>query len=258
MEETSYAHELTFESEHILEDQIYGKRPLQKFDIYPNASRAWNFTLLTAFLNELDDFAKPSRRGFTITCHEGRSDFRFSFVHKEIPKYYFVVNITDVIRVVASLEWLKSTWEHKSIVEFSKLRKGGKNRSIPKNQILDFFTLSFNEPTEGTKRLFQHESLLFCSHLDFSTIFHFFTKKVIKAGLAHNDDTESIHEYFEMFITIPKSGVCSLRSLKERVHGYLKLDIQECTYKRKLTHIIYMMVKDIILLVVYIYRLYQK
>ena len=42
-----------------------------------------------------------------------------------------------------------------------------------------------------------------------------------------------------MFITIPKSGVCSLRSLKERVHGYLKLDIQECTYKRKLTPIIH-------------------
>ena len=237
MEQPSYAHELTFESEHILDDQIYGSRPLKKLEIYPNASRAWSFTLLSAFLNELDDFTKPSRRGCTITFNAGRADVRFSFVHGESPKYYFVVKITEVIKVVASLEWLKKKWIHKRIVEFSKLRIGGKYRTVPKNQILDFYTLTLDEPTEGTKRLFLHESLLYCSHLDFSTIFHFFTKKMSQAGLAHNIDTCSIHEYFEMFVSLPKSGINSLKSLKERVHGYLKLDLQESTYKRRLTSI---------------------
>ena len=121
MEETSYAHELTFESEHILEDQIYGKRPLQKFDIYPNASRAWNFTLLTTFLNELDDFAKPSRRGFTITCHEGRSSMpasivlwilwrpwpSFALISQTLPPFLIMQLTISVVRTLQGVERLR-------------------------------------------------------------------------------------------------------------------------------------------------------
>ena len=237
MDEPDYAHELVFESEHLMPDQINGSRALKKLEIYPNAGRAWDFTLLATFLNELGDFKKPSRRGFTLDNENGRPNGKFVFSHKNIPKYFIVVFITDLIKVVASTPWLTDKWTRESIVEFSSLRKGGKTRSHPITEVLEFFSFSFPNPTAGSKCLYCHGPLIYCSYLDFSNIFHFFAKKIDKIGIPSIYDTASIKEYIELFCVATKMPVSSLDALKSLIHGYIQFDIQQISSKRRLASI---------------------
>ena len=58
MEEANLFHELSFESEHRLPDQIDSTCALAKLEIFPSCSREWTYTLLSVFLNELGDFCK--------------------------------------------------------------------------------------------------------------------------------------------------------------------------------------------------------
>ena len=110
MNERNYQLELTFESEHRLSDQIDGEKALAKLNIFPAGGNEWNFTLLSAFLNELDEFVKPSRRGFIATNDLGRPNGKFSFTHQSIPNFYIFVKITDKISVQASMKWLIRKW----------------------------------------------------------------------------------------------------------------------------------------------------
>ena len=90
------------------------------------------------------------------------------------------------------------------MAEQSLLRKGGKFGNAPKIQMLDFFTLTFPNISSGTKCLYSHTHIMYCSFCDFSTVFHFFAKHVMKNGLQNNIDTLSIHEYFDVFCVAQK------------------------------------------------------
>lgn len=239
MNERNYQLELTFESEHRLSDQIDGEKALAKLNIFPAGGNEWNFTLLSAFLNELDEFVKPSRRGFIATNDLGRPNGKFSFTHQSIPNFYIFVKITDKISVQASMKWLIRKWERKEIAEFSHYRKEGKLRKMPVMQMLNFFSFTFNTPTDGTKCLLDHSPLIYCSPYDFTNIFHFFTKHIFDIGLPNNHDTCSIYEYSNIFIYHSQNSMNSLASLQEKIHGYLSIDIQKCATKRKLESIKY-------------------
>ena len=239
MNEREYRPELTFESEHRLPDQIEGEKALAKLEIFPAGGNPWNFTLLSAFLNELDEFVKYCRRGFIATNESGRPDGRFSFTHQSIPNFYLYVKITDRISVQASMKWLIRKWDRKEIVEFSHYRKEGKMRKIPVMQTLHFFSLTFNTPSDGTKCLIDHSPLIYCSPYDFTNIFHFFTKHIFDIGIPNILDTCSIYEYSDIFIRRSKESVNSLASLNKKIHGYLSIDIQKSTKKRKLETIKY-------------------
>lgn len=237
MDEPNYAQELSFESEHCLSDMIYSERAPQKFKIYPSRNRAWSFTLLACFLNEIDDFQKTSRRSFTDNTKSGSKEYRFSFARPKKVKYFFIIKITEEIEVIASLEWLKDVWTHKHIAEPSWLRKGGKFRNSPVTQIMHFFTLSFENISGGTKCLFTNSPIMYCCFCDFSNIFHYFAKNFTKMGLNNNADTFSILEYVSIFCESKQKSVNSLQSLKANLHGYIKFDIQESSQKRKLVQI---------------------
>ena len=238
MEDLDYAHELSFETEHRLGDQIEGERALKKLEIYPNAGRAWTFTLLSAFLNELDDFQKPSRRGFVVSKECGLVTGRMAFTHQNIPKYCFYLIISNEITVYATTEWLIHKWRRERIAEFSSYRKDGKQRKYPITQVLEFFTLSFPNPSDGTKSLFTHSPLIFNTFYDFSNILHFFVKKIMKIGLRNDIDTSSLHEYFNIFVAPAKKSITSFEVLKERISGYLNLDIQQSTTRKRLATIV--------------------
>ena len=239
MDEPNYEHELTFETEHCLSDQIDGERASQKLKIYPGFNRSWSFTLLSTFLNELSDFRKPSRRGFITNGNYGLKDCRFCFNHDTCSKYFIILKISDTIEVLASLDWLKNKWERKHIAEPSWLRKGGKLRTAPVTQILDFFTLSFTKVSAGTKCLFSHTPIMYCAFCDFSNIFHFFAKNIMKVGLHNSVDTLSIHEYNTIFVIQKKKAINSLESLQAKLHGFIQFDIQESSSRRKLVQISY-------------------
>lgn len=177
MGDLDFAHILTFESEHCLQDQLESERALAKLKIFPSSEMQWTFSLLSSFLNELYEFNKPSQKGFKVSRDFGRPNGHFTFIHEKNPKYYFYVKISDHISVFASLQWLKREWTKKQICELSMLRKDGKHRVRAVNQILTFYSMSFENSTEGTKCLINHTPLIYCSHFDFSNIFNFFVKK---------------------------------------------------------------------------------
>jgi len=239
MSEPNYRHELSFESEHLLFDQIYGNRSVAKLEIKPSSGREWTFTLLSIFLNEMGEFEKPSRRGFSLSHDCTRTNGRFSFFHQSIKKFYFYVNIDSAISVKASTEWLKGKWESRQIVKSSYARKYGKQRTKQVTQIFYFFAISFDAPSAGTKSLFNHTPLMYCSLYDFSSVFHFFVKRIFNIGIPFETDTYSIHEYLDIFIDHSKKKVSSIETLKETINGYLSLDIQSCSSKRKLQPIDY-------------------
>ena len=234
MDDANLLYELSFESEHRLPDQIDSDRSLAKLEVFPSSARPWTYTLLSVFLNELGDFTKPKRRGVSIKTEFNRQNVTFAFFHETNSKFFIKVIIDYKIIVFASTEWLKRKWTRKSIVEFSDLRKDGKHRVHPITQNLEFFSLNFNRLTEGTKSLYYHNSLIFCSHYDFSNIFHYFAKHIVKVGLHQAEDTSSIHEYNDLYVCSAKNPVNSLEKLKENVCGYLSFDVQENVNKKRL------------------------
>ena len=74
------------EGEH---DQYEGECALQKVEIYPGRSMPWNFTLLSAFLNELGDFKKPKRR-FLTTNETEEKVRKFVFHHQENVHFFYL------------------------------------------------------------------------------------------------------------------------------------------------------------------------
>lgn len=234
MQEPDFLNEMAIESERRLPDQIYGERALVKLLVFPRTTKTWTFTLLSTFLNELSDFSKPSRRGFVATRKENRPHGTFVFIHKDIPKYFIKVKVTSEIEVQASTKWLINKWTKNYIIESSPLRKDGKTRVQPIMQMLNFFSLKFESISDGTKCLYSHSPLMYCSVYDFSGILHFFIKHVFDIGIPSNIDTCSIYEYNNTFISRSKKSINSLDELKKTIHGFLSLDIQESSYKRNL------------------------
>ena len=239
MNETDFIHETEIESEHLLPDQIYGERSLKKLEIFPRATKRWTYTLLSVFLNELPDFIKPLRRAFIVKNEDRSLRGHFTFTCKDIPKYYVIVKLDQRITVYASTSWLVNKWTSNSIAELSDYRKDKKFRVHPKLQILEFFTLKFQEMTSGTSCLYTHKPLTYCSIYDFSIIFHYFVKRIFEVGIPVKKDTCSIHEYNDLFINHLQKSISSLKSLSDSIRGYLSLDIQESASKRKLETIVH-------------------
>ena len=79
--------------------------------------------------------------------------------------------------------------------------------------------------------------MLYCSPHEFSSIFHYFAKRIIEKGLSFDTDTCSIHEYSDLFINRRQKSINSLQTLQKSVHGYLSLDVQECSGKRHLAKV---------------------
>ena len=138
---------------------------------------------------------------------------------------------------MSSVAWIKRKWDRMSIVEFSDMRKWGFRRVHPINQVLQYYSFSINDPNNGTLSLFHHKPLIYCCTYDFSSVFHYFIKKMIAFGISFNDDTSSLHEYHELFIKKEYESINSIVKLKEKIHGYLQLYIQEATSRKNLAFI---------------------
>ena len=196
-EEIAYRHEFSFETEHRLPDQFIGPRAVAKLEIFPKLGHTWTFTLLAVFLNEISDFVKTPRRGFTKDeSYVGRPNGRFHFIHKDHSKYFIIIDISGDIVVRASVKWIVEKWKRYQIAEYSLFRSQGKHRSHPELQIHNFFSISFDSPSIGTKRLFHNEHLYYCSPFDFSKAFHYFAKNIVTLGLCSSSDTNNIMSFW--------------------------------------------------------------
>ena len=58
-----------------------------------------------------------------------------------------------------------------------------------------------------------------------------------KIGFPLCEDTSSISEYIEIYIKTSKTKINSIESLAEHITGYLELDLEEATSKKKLQSI---------------------
>ena len=74
---------------------------------------------------------------------------------------------------------------------------------------------------------------------DYSNIFNFFAKRLVENDLNHNDDTEFLFEYYNIFYHSKCKALSCLKDLKNNLKGYLQLNIEECTWKKKLCKILY-------------------
>lgn len=237
MEEPDYTNETTIETEFLLPNQLDGSRAPQKIKIFPKITKNWSFTSISVFLNELSRFIKPTRRPFKKTGATLDTECQYYFTHTEFSKYFIKVVINRAITVYASSAWVKRYWNRNSIADLSDLRVGGKRRVKPQLQVLEFFTYSLRDITLGTKCLYSHSPLLHCSVHDFSPVFHYFSKRIIEHGIPFDIDTCSLFEYRDLFIEKQQKNINSLKTLQEKVRGYLSLDVQECSTKRYLPQI---------------------
>ena len=186
MEDVHFIHETEIETEHLLPDQFSGSRAISKVEIFPRRTKSWNYTLLSAFLNQLSGFIKPIRRPYIKKNEIVGFKSQFTFTHQDDPNYFIRVIIDFEIEVFASVRWITKEWERCSIAEVSDYRKNGKTRPHPIPQVLEFFIYRFNDISDGTRCLYNHTPLLYCSIFDFSTIFNYFVKKLEKR-LAKSD-----------------------------------------------------------------------
>lgn len=97
------------------------------------------------------------------------------------------------------------------------------------------FFKKFNEISVGSQILLYKCSMVYSSKYDFSKIFHFFSKRIIPAGLPLNECTEMIYKYHETFSVVNSKRIQSIDDLKrEEVKGYLKFVLKYKTCRRKL------------------------
>ena len=87
---------LTFSTDIHLEDFWSGRYKKAFIPIYP-ATRVWNITLLTCFLNEMDVYKKASRRAF---IHETQSDAQKFKFESELNGNIFVDIVGNHINVI--------------------------------------------------------------------------------------------------------------------------------------------------------------
>lgn len=230
---------LHFISEPMLIDQIIGARNKKKIQLFPRGE-PWNILLLSCFLNEIDNFRRVPRR--FLTLEKDQNDIvtkKFVFVHNLKEKNKIIIEVSEQITVYSSSEWLLDDWDLDSSKFLSTLRSGNRQRKKPKFQTHYFFTYDINKLSGGTIAMIQNIPVLYTGLYDYSTIFHHFTKKMIQTNCHFNDNTKFLHEYYNTFVLPRSKDVHSLNSLKQKVKGYLLLNVEKCVKRRRLAKVMH-------------------
>lgn len=273
MENTENIPDLVFQTHYYLEDSFYGDHSKKFFEIFPNTPNyKWDFTILSCFLNELTTFAPNTNKPYSTdvsTLPTTGITYIFSFIDTITPiphdtetslqnqdqteitnsktfanakkKDDDIRNVQIEVRicsssitVVASIQSIKLFFTKQNSTFLSKLRKWGKIRSKAVLQSHTYFVLQFKSIKSGTYALFYHKPMIFCSILDFSAIFIYFCKTSQKVCLPKNHDTFIINEFISLFLPQKVESLNSLAKLKQKMNGFLFLDIQKSKIKKKL------------------------
>lgn len=99
--------------------------------------------------------------------------------------FELTVKISSQISVIASLYFVNKFFSRNSAYFKSDLRGWGKTRAAPIPQTHIFYTLTFNHFNDGTRALFFHKPIFYCSLLDFSPFF-FILQKNSKSWIAND------------------------------------------------------------------------
>ena len=234
-----YLPSLSFQTGFFLSDAFDGPKNAKTMSVTPK-NCSWNFTLLSCFLNEHGNFQKVERRAYVQTTKDGTLVQKFTFQHKteNYMKIYLTIASTS-INVKLSTSFIKQAWIRKHLVFASDLGKGGKVRIHPIVQDHIFYDISYSDPKDGTKALLLHSPILFNDFDDFSDIFHYFCKKLFKSTYPKDADTASIEEYIDLWVNTSFNSVTSLDALSKKINGFLHLDLQKSTVKKRLPQIEY-------------------
>ena len=200
---------------------------LKTIEVFP-FNKPWNYTLLSAFLNEHGNFQKAARRAYQMV----NDNHKFTFVYKDIENLKIYLNIfSNIITVSMSTTYIKQTWNRKHIIEVTNIGVGRKKLINYKQKTFIFYDVVFSNPKDGTKALLLHRPLIFNSIYDFSNVFHYFAKRI--TGFPINDDTFSLSEYIDLWIRTKKARINSLVSLQNTTQGYLKMNLQPIQSSKK-------------------------
>lgn len=93
--------------------------------------------------------------------------------------------------------------------------------------------LLFQSINTATNAFYFHRSIAFCAPSDFSLIFTYFAKKMKIVGLPFIFDTFILHEYISFYVHHKKDSINSLESLKDKICGYLSIDLEKTYFKRR-------------------------
>ena len=159
------------------------------------------------------------------------------FFHNIKDNYKITVRISNEIEVSATSAWLIDEWDLSSSFFFSYLRKGNRIRTKAKYQKHYYFKYYIPKLTAGTIAMIQNIPVLYTGIYDFSTIFHHFVKRMILAGCPFDQTTKFMHDYYSIFILPKNKDVHNFESFKKRVNGYLLLNVEKCSKRRRLTKI---------------------
>ena len=121
----------------------------------------------------------------------------------------------------------------------SKLRKGNRIRSKPKLQKHFYYEFSFSRLLHGTRALIYNIPVLYTGIYDYSDIFHYIKKMNHLNLIFGNNDSSFMVDYFNFWFDSKNKTIKNLDDLKSSTSGYLKLNIQKSTRKRRLTSINY-------------------
>ena len=230
---------LSFTTDKHLDDYFDGKYGIKNLEIFPTNNREWTITLLICFLNELSCFKKAERRAYTTKTKDGHEYQLFLFKDMQnAAKLY--IQLSKKIYVTLSTSYIKSLWERKHIIMFSSQGKGNKTRTVITQQDHIFYEITFLNPKDGTRALLNHSPLIFNSIYDFSDCFCYFAKKVsLNNAIYPLEDTLSLQEFIDLWIKTKSKQINSIDTLKSNIQGYLQLDIQQSTSKKRLAEITY-------------------
>ena len=210
----------------------------QEIELFPEEN-IWTKRNVSCFINELDDFKKVPRRSYIQTFDNGIRTSIFHFADQDEPRFYISVYVSFAIHVYASVFWVFAKWTKKEKKCYSFLRSRNRFRTKPKFQLHYFFELKINKLSPGTGAILLNKPLMCTGIYDYSNIFNFFAKRLVENDLNHNDDTEFLFEYYHIFYHSKCKAVSCLKDLKNNLKGYLQLNIEECTWKKKLCKILY-------------------
>ena len=235
-----YLPSLWFRTNFFLADAFDGPRNLKVMEIVPAHHDKWTFTLLSAFLNEHASFKKAERRAFEQTTQDGTINQKFIFQNTELGhmKIYLQI-VSTTISVKMTTSYIKQVWTRKYLTFASNLGKFNKTCITSRTQEHVYYDINYPDPKDGTKALFQHSPLIFNSLYDFSDIFHYFCKKLSTSSFPKDEDTASIEEYIDLWISNRGDSISSLDQLATKITGYLHLDIQKKVVKKRLPEITY-------------------
>ena len=219
-------------------DDMFTKKLRKNIEVFPASnSRQWNFTLLACFVNELNGFTAPKKRAFEYDAKKGKRHFQFR--HFQNPWKVNIYIEDTIIHVTFSISCIIAQWERKTILCPSTMGYGCKTVLYQRMQQHTYYEIMIQNPRDGTKALYLHTPIIFNSFDDFSDIFYYFVKKMQQTGIPNIEDTSSLQDYADNWIVTRKSTINSLESLKSHINGFLLLNIQKITSKKRLAKITY-------------------